>query len=296
MKMRDTTTRLPRELRERIAQDTGELVLQASFQALTRQNIGSNRTYGKSGNKVSRKQARKTEKLERKQKKAEYFSHGAISLKRRATNEPEGGPPKKRVKRESGHKETMKAIKSVQVPSGKPAKESEMTPEAARPSKTALEKLANRQLKLAKSVNSQARTDEDREIAWLEYKLGIKGNTSKSKIFEEDGLGGMVPKCMSWPVNDAYMLDILDGLDDLMGGEPSSNPGEDTATENEAERMSDPVEEEDNTADGYSQDEEWAGISKGGQDQESESECSDSKTPRLVPLVDPSPARTMGGS
>lgn len=197
MKMKDTTTRLPKELRERIAQDTGELVLQASFQALTRQDIGSNRMYGKSGRQVSRKQARKTEKLEKKQKKAEYFSHGAISLKRRATNEPEGAPPKKRVKRESGHHETMKAIKSVQNPSGKPVKESEMTPEAARPSKTALEKLASRQLKPAKSVNSQPRTDEDREIAWLEYKLRVNGKAPRSKIFEEDGLGGMVPRGMS---------------------------------------------------------------------------------------------------
>ena len=198
MKMKDRTTRLPRELRERIDQDTGKLVLQASFQALTLPDIGSNnRMYGKSGKQVPRKRARKLEKLEKKQKKAEYFSHGAISLKRRAVKEPEGAPPKKRVKRESGHQETMKAIKSVQKASSKPAKESEMTPEAARPSKPPLEKLATRQLKRAKSVNTQTRTDEDREIAWLEYKLGIKGKAPRSKIFEEDGLGGMVLKVMS---------------------------------------------------------------------------------------------------
>ena len=197
MKMKDKTIRLPRELRERIDQDTGKLVLQASFQALTLSDIGSNRMYGKSGKQVPRKQTRKMEKSEKKQKKAEYFSHGAVSLKRRAVKEPEGAPPMKRVKRESGHQEIMKAVKSVQKASSKPAKESEMTPEAARPSITALEKLASRQLKLAKSVNSQARTDEDREIAWLEYKLGIKGKAPMLKIFEEDGLGGMVPKVMS---------------------------------------------------------------------------------------------------
>ena len=197
MKMKDTTIRLPRELQERIAQDTGELVLPASFQALTRPDIGSNRIYGRSGKHVSRKQARKTEKLEKKQRKVEYFSHGAISPKRRATNEPEGAPPKKRVKREPGRHETISAIKSVQKASGKPAKKSEMTPEGARPSRTALEKLASRQVKLAKSVKSQAKTDEDREIAWLEYKLGVKGKASSSKIFEEDGLGGMVLKTMS---------------------------------------------------------------------------------------------------
>jgi hypothetical protein len=91
------------------------------------------------------------------------------------------------------------------------------------------------------------------------------------------------------------MLDLLDGLSDLVGGSHPSDLGGDTATEDEDERMSDPVEEEDNTAGGYSQDEEWAGISKGGQEQEgeSESERSGGKLPRLVPLVNPSPTRTM---
>lgn len=173
------------------------LYSQLRFKLLNRPDTGSNRIPGRSGKKVSRKQARKTEKLERKQRKAEYFSHGAISLKRRATNEPEGAPPKKRVKRESGHQETNNAIKSVQKAPRKPTKESKMIPESARLSRTALEKPASRQVKLAKSAKSQAETDGDREIAWLEYKLGIKGKATRSKIFEEHGLGGMVTKVMS---------------------------------------------------------------------------------------------------
>jgi hypothetical protein len=92
------------------------------------------------------------------------------------------------------------------------------------------------------------------------------------------------------------MLDLLDGLDDLIGGEPPSDLGGGSITEDEGEGMSDPVEEEGSTDDGYSQDEEWAGISKGGQEQEGESGLSDNKSPRLVPLVDPSPARTMSRS
>lgn len=72
------------------------------------------------------------------------------------------------------------------------------------------------------------------------------------------------------------MLDLLVGLDDLMGGEPASDLGGDTVTEDEDGRMSDP--EEDNTVDEYSQDEEWGGISKGGQEQESEPGRSDSNT------------------
>lgn len=79
-----------------------------------------------------------------------------------------------------------------------------------------------------------------------------------------------------------------------MGGEPASDLGGDTVTEDEDEPISDP--EEDNTVDGYSQDEEWGGISKGGQEQESEPGRSDSKSPRPVPLIDPSPARTMSRS
>ena len=76
---------------------------------------------------------------------------------------------------------------------------SEMTPEVVRSSKprTALEKLASRQAKVAKPVNSQAETDEDREIDWLEHKLGIRGKASKTKIFEEDGLDGVSPKVIS---------------------------------------------------------------------------------------------------
>lgn len=133
--------------------------------------------------------------MEKKQRKAEYFSHGAISLKRRATNEPEGAPPKKRVKRESGHQETKNDNKSVQKAPNKPPKFLEMAPEATRSPKprTALEKLASRHPKVPKLGKPQVEADEDQEIAWLEYKLGIKGKVSKSSIFEEDGLHGMLP-------------------------------------------------------------------------------------------------------
>jgi len=89
------------------------------------------------------------------------------------------------------------------------------------------------------------------------------------------------------------MLDLLDGLNDLADGKPSSDLDGDNVTEDEDKRLSDPVEEEDNTDDGYSQDEEWAGISKGGQEQEGTSERVDSDLPRLAQLVDPSPAQTM---
>lgn len=224
-----------------------------------------------------------------------YFSHGATSLKRQAPNEPEGAPPTKRFKRESGHQETVNENKSSQEAFNRPPKESGITPEATHSSKprTALEKLANRQAKVAKQVKPQAKTNEDREIAWLEYKLGIKG---KSSIFEEDGLDGMLPKVVFWSVNDAAMLDLLDGLDDPVGGDSPSDLDGDTVTEDEDEGTSDPVDEDGNTADQYSEGEEWAGISKGGQEQEGGSGCSDSKVPTLVPLVDPSPVQTMSRS
>lgn len=93
----------------------------------------------------------------------------------------------------------MNKNKGAQKASENPPKESEMAPKVARSSKpkTALERLASRQAKVVKSVQSQAETDEDREIAWLEYKLGIGGKAPKSSIFEEDGLDGMLPKVMS---------------------------------------------------------------------------------------------------
>jgi hypothetical protein len=139
--------------------------------------------------------------LEKKQRRAEYFSNanGATSLKRRATNEPEEAPPRKRVKREYGYQEVMGKDRCAQEDPKNPPKKSEMTPEAARPTKprTALEKLASRQANVEEHVKTQAETDEDREIAWLELKLGIKGKSPKSKTFEEDGLDGMLPKSMS---------------------------------------------------------------------------------------------------
>lgn len=137
--------------------------------------------------------------MEKKQRRAEYLSYGAISFKRRATNELEGAPPKKKLKRESGHQEAMNENKGTQKASAKLPKESEMAPELARTSKprTALERLANRQAKVVEPVQSQAVTDEHREIAWLQYKLGIKGKVSKSSIFKEDGLDGRALKVIS---------------------------------------------------------------------------------------------------
>ena len=93
----------------------------------------------------------------------------------------------------------MDENKGTHKTSEKPSKQLEMAPEVARSSKprTALERLASRQAKVAKSVQPLAKTDEDREIAWLEHKLGIRGKASKSSIFEEDGLGGRLPQVMS---------------------------------------------------------------------------------------------------
>lgn len=87
------------------------------------------------------------------------------------------------------------------------------------------------------------------------------------------------------------MLDLLDGLD---GGESPSDLGGDTVTE-EDEPTSDSTEGV-NTVDEYSEGEGWAGISKGGQEQEGNSESSESKVPMLVPLVNPLPTQAMSRS
>jgi hypothetical protein len=134
--------------------------------------------------------------LEKKQRKAEFFSHRAALLKRRATNELEGAPLKKRFKRDSGHQEVMSGNEDAQGAPEELPKELEEVARFPEP-RTALERLASRQAKVVKTVRSQAETDEHQEIAWLEHKLGISGKVSKSSIFKEDGLEGRLPKVIS---------------------------------------------------------------------------------------------------
>jgi hypothetical protein len=96
-------------------------------------------------------------------------------------------------------------------------------------------------------------------------------------------------------VNNAALSDLLDGLDDLVGGGPPSNLDGDAVTGDEDERMSDSVE--DDTAGEDSQvEEEWAGVSNGEQGQEGGSGRSDSDESNLVLLVDPSPTQAISRS
>jgi len=92
------------------------------------------------------------------------------------------------------------------------------------------------------------------------------------------------------------MLDLLDGLDGLVDSVDSESPSDLDGAEDEGEHTSGSVEEEDKTDDEYSEDGEWAGISKGGQEHEGGSEHSDSTVPKLVPLVNPLPAKAMSRS
>lgn len=155
----------------------------------------------KQSGRLGRKDRRKAERSQAKQNKAQHQQG------------------KKRVSRDEDEDEmeprqpvasTSKAAVHAQE-SGKPAKkkarlaveqEDDMAGDQPKPQKkqTALEKLVAKQERgkgpdLSRT-KSKAETDEDREIAWLEAKLGMGRSLSSSakgkmrEEFDEEGLGG----------------------------------------------------------------------------------------------------------
>jgi nucleolar MIF4G domain-containing protein 1 len=131
---------------------------------------------------VSRKEARKQDRLGRKRRKAEHFSstpstnpHGA----------KEFSPPKRKK---------IKASAQVQVKTIQPRKSAQKSPSLsvdlvkARPKGTsALEKLIEPH---GIPAYRQKDRDEDAYEAYLEAKLGY-GKVDKRKIYSEDGLDGI---------------------------------------------------------------------------------------------------------
>lgn len=89
------------------------------------------------------------------------------------------------------------------------------------------------------------------------------------------------------------MLDLLDGLDGLVHGE---SPSDAIGIKDKEEEASDSADEEDRTDHEYPEDEEWAGISKGGKEHEGGSEHSDNTVQKLIRLVDSSPEKAMSRS
>ncbi|KAF5382190.1 hypothetical protein D9615_004440 [Tricholomella constricta] len=246
MRKKTSTTRLPPTLREEINETAGN---------------DHPRTKLQSRPKVSRKEARKEERLNRKKHKAEYFSSSSAQGKRTAEEDHTESPKRKKVKHNvSGPPNAAAAISHPTVagmsskppPSTKPP-----IAEQKKKSQTRLEKLASKPDALR--IPDRKGDKEDAYIAYLEAKLGYAAKSGKKKkSAEDDGLD-----------------DLLDFTESLV--DPSLQPEEEDEEmddeemdeeEMEGVKSSNKYEESDSNDEG---DGEWEGIDEASEENEEES-------------------------
>ncbi|KAI0065323.1 hypothetical protein BV25DRAFT_1928190 [Artomyces pyxidatus] len=145
--------------------------------------------------KVSRKEARKQDRAEKKQRKASFFGSNANSLKRVAEIEhPESS------KRKKARLQTTDVPEAIPVSSLVKPQSSKMT--LAIISETNVQRKTKKKIGKGKATReqpvsvprSQQEKNEDKYIAYLEGMLGNKGKKGSSydKGFDEDGLGDLL--------------------------------------------------------------------------------------------------------
>lgn len=244
VKRRDKTTLLPQALREQLEQQ------------------GYKTGHSHSKRQKSRKERRTEEKIAKKQRKNEYYSHN-LNNTRSSEPRPDVEPPKKRRKLDEGNtiskplvtKRSDKSLKTL----------SPVKKDAVAGPKPLRVKMAEGD-GLLKKTRSQVEIDEDKEIAWLEYQLGLSGKKqgkSWNKMLQEDGLD-----------------DLLDGLDDVLGGVGGSEddvegPAEDWDTEQESQDEEDEDKEDEEEEDDHSVEEDEP--SKDGKSDASDVEMDDAQ-------------------
>ncbi|KAL4072651.1 hypothetical protein V8B97DRAFT_1885612 [Scleroderma yunnanense] len=199
------------------------------------------------GNKktVSRKDARKKERLDRKMRKAEHFSAHSGPAKRVAEEHNESPKPKRR--------KTVHFAEDVQIRTLSPSHKSPSNSDTKKSKGRALKELESnvaRKLQKQKEVllapKSRLEEEDDACITYYEEKLGYKaGKRKKSDVL--DGLD-----------------DLLDFADSLMSYEPTaSGDAEQDSYGSSSEHFSDSESEEALQSDSESEDEgddEWAGF------------------------------------
>jgi nucleolar MIF4G domain-containing protein 1 len=187
--------------------------------------------------RLGRKDRRKAERNAPKQNRAQNQGGPTASKKRGADEQP---PVASTSKASDGTRQDD----ATQPPAKKRARTADSDETSAAPAaaplapakpQTALEKLMAKQERGSGPDPTRKRnrneTDEDKEIAWLEAKLGAPGGLSRSEKgkmkaeFDDDGLGGeyFLPRTVvSFPrVTDSGAFtrpaDLFEGLDDLEG-------------------------------------------------------------------------------
>ncbi|KAF8071844.1 hypothetical protein FPV67DRAFT_1482904 [Lyophyllum atratum] len=216
VRKKTSTTRLPQTLREEIDGSTGN---------------DHHRIHSRP--KVSRKEARKEERLNRKKHKAEYFSSAPTWNKRPAEEDHAESPERKRAKHDVVAPTAEAVIRShstVPVKSIKAEASTKLTlapTEKKKKTRTPLEKLA------APRIPDRKGDEEDAYISYLEAQLGYAKGGKKKKPIEDDGLD-----------------DLLDFADTLIYRDKEGEVGMDDA------RLEDQMEDQEVEDDQMSSDEE----------------------------------------
>jgi nucleolar MIF4G domain-containing protein 1 len=146
---------------------------------------------------ISRKEARKHERIVRKQNKAEFFSTNAARHKRPAEENHEESPNRKKPK----HDKTIPSIPpAASQPSAQSTYKAEVAPtkplppsilKTSKKTRTPLEKLAGgSNAPPTTFARTRKEEEEDSYIAYLESKLGYAKGSKRKKFVEDDGLDG----------------------------------------------------------------------------------------------------------
>lgn len=140
--------------------------------------------------KVSRKEARKQGRSERKQRKVEFYSSSHAHVKRTAEGEHEHSPQRKKPKLSSDHPDTSPQKTRLSKPSTSDTKLSKKKSDSSR--STFSHKTSNDTSRSFPRTHQEE--DEDRYIAYLEAKLGWSKGGKRAKNYgrglDEDGLDG----------------------------------------------------------------------------------------------------------
>ncbi|KAI0264458.1 hypothetical protein BC834DRAFT_924661 [Gloeopeniophorella convolvens] len=180
MPSRSTGIRLPQTLLDQL-NDTSDTV------SRSRQGRG-----GPHRPKLTRKEARKQGRTEKKQRKADFFTSVNANEKRASDAPHPESPPSKKAKLAEPARS-----RNAELQGSKNSAKPSSSKDSSKKPKDALRKTSSKALERSIPIplRSRQEEDEDRYIAYLESKLGSgkrtkKGTVDYSKDFDEDGLGG----------------------------------------------------------------------------------------------------------
>ncbi|KAG6853988.1 hypothetical protein C0991_011851 [Blastosporella zonata] len=261
VRQKTSTTRLPQALREEIDGGSGAQTCKLS-------GLAAKYTPRP---KISRKEARKEERQNRKKHKAEYFSSGANN-KRRAEEDLEESPRRKKAK----HDQPNVALEPKRDPLKAVAKP---TPDPERQriiKKTPLEKLATKKLQAPRIPDRKA-DEDDAYISYLEAKLGYSKGSKRKKSAEEDGLDDLLDfaDTLVDPLGQNYDETMDDGVGEQLSAE-----------EEDIESPSSGSEDYDDDDD----DDEWRGLDDDS-NEDNDVEEGRSDVPELLPPAQESATR-----